>query len=82
MNLTNHSYFNLDGLPTNIDEHELRIDADSIAKEMSEKVNPRKWICVEAEDVEVENKGNLIILILVEDKDTRETILEGFNNLK
>ena len=32
INVSNHSYFNLDGKPSNIGEHELRIDADSIAK--------------------------------------------------
>lgn len=48
-----------------------------------EKVDPRKWICVgvEKEDVIVENKGNLIILIMVEDETTREKIKESFKNL-
>lgn len=56
---------------------------ESIKTKIKEHINPRKWICVgvEEKDVIVENKGNLIILILVEDKNTRETILEGFNNL-
>ena len=31
---------------------------------IKEKANPRKWICVEAENVYVESKGNLIILIM------------------
>ena len=36
-------------------------DAKTLIKE---KANPRKWICVEAENVYVESKGNLIILIM------------------
>ena len=36
---------------------------------------------VEKDDVIVENKGNLIILIMVEDQATRETIKKGFDNL-
>ena len=36
-------------------------DAKTLIKE---KANPRKWICVEAENVFVESKGNLIILIM------------------
>ena len=46
-------------------------------------VNPRKWVCVgvEKEDVIVKNKGDLIILIMVEDKDTREKIEKGFDEL-
>lgn len=50
---------------------------------IKENVNPRKWVCVgvEEEDVIVKNKGNLIILIMVEDETTREKIEEGFDNL-
>ena len=46
-------------------------------------VNPRKWVCVgvEKEDVIVKNKGDLIILIMVEDKDTREKIEKGVDEL-
>ena len=33
-------------------------------KKIEENTNPRKWICVEADDVVVKNKGNLIILIM------------------
>ena len=56
---------------------------ESIKTKIKKNINPRKWICVgvDEKDIIVENKGNLIILILVEDKNTREIILEGFNNL-
>jgi len=39
-------------------------DVEAIKNKIENSVNPRKWICVEAEEVEVESKGNLIILIM------------------
>ena len=58
-------------------------DIETIKNEIKEKVDPRKWICVgvEREDLIVKNKGNLIILIMVEDENTRAKLEEGFNNL-
>lgn len=59
-------------------------DVEAIKDKIKENINPRKWICVgvEKEDVIVENKGNLIILILVEDEVNREKLIDSFNNLK
>ena len=37
---------------------------ESIKEKIENSVDPRKWYCVEAEEVEVESKGNLIILIM------------------
>jgi len=56
---------------------------EEVKTKIKENVDPRKWICVgvEKEDVIVENRGNLIILIMVEDENTRSKIEEGFNNL-
>ena len=39
-------------------------NVEVIKEKIENSVNPRKWICVEAEEVEVESKGNLIILIM------------------
>ena len=41
-------------------------DIEKIKEEIRTKVNPRKWICVgvERDDVIVENRDNLIILIM------------------
>lgn len=39
-------------------------DVAAIAKEIKEKVDPRKWICVGAETVHVEYVGNLIFLVM------------------
>ena len=56
-------------------------NVELIKDKIEDNVNPRKWICVEAEDVEVESKGNLIILIMSSEKNT-EKIENTFNNLK
>ncbi|MEG2457312.1 MAG: hypothetical protein RSB41_00220 [Bacilli bacterium] len=57
-------------------------DIEKAKKEIQEKVNPRKWICVEVpkEDVRVLSKGNLILLIMV--NENRETIEKNFKDLK
>ena len=59
-------------------------DINAIKEKIKNSVNPRKWICVgvEKEDLIVENKGNLIILIMVEDEATRNKLKESFNKLK
>ena len=56
-------------------------NVDAIKEKIEDSVNPRKWICVEAEDVEVESKGNLIILIMSSESAT-EKIENSFKNLK
>ena len=58
-------------------------DVDDIKQKIKDNVNPRKWVCVgvEEEDVIIKNKGDLVILILVEDETTRETLEKGFDNL-
>ena len=48
--------------------------------EIKKKVNPRKWICVGVENVIVESRGDLIIVIL--DDTNGEKILNDFNKLE
>ena len=55
-------------------------DIKTIKANIKDSVNPRKWICVEAEKVVVENRGNLIILIM-SSSDNVDKLLAGFNNL-
>ena len=57
---------------------------EEIKDKIESSINPRKWVCVgvEEDDVIVENEGNLIILIMIEDETTREKIEEAFDNLK
>ena len=49
-------------------------------KQIKENANPRKWICVEAEEVVVENVGN-VVLFLMADKEEATPIKEAFLNL-
>lgn len=56
-------------------------DAAAVAAEIKEKINPRKWICVEAEQVYVENRGNVIIAVMA-DKASADKIIENFRNLE
>ena len=59
-------------------------DIEKIKKDIKENVDPRKkWLCVDVakEDVIVKNKGNLIILIMVQDQDNRNKLESGFDNL-
>lgn len=59
-------------------------DVEKIKDKIENSVNPRKWICVgvEKEDLIVENKGDLVILIMVEDEETREKLENSFEKLK
>lgn len=53
---------------------------ESAKKELKEKVNPRKWICVEVEEVKVESNGDLILVVL-NDK-IGDTLIENFKKIK
>lgn len=57
-------------------------DAENAKKEIKEKVNPRKWVCVEVEEknVIVESRGDLVLLAM--DNQYSEAIKENFLNLK
>ena len=53
---------------------------EAAKEKIKEKVDPRKWICVGVENVIVESKGDLIIVIL--DDTNGEKILNDFKNLE
>lgn len=57
-------------------------DIEKLKKEIKEKVDPRKWICVgvEREEVIVDNIGNLIIMII--DGQAPKEFQESFLKLK
>ncbi len=57
-------------------------DVDNIKKEIKEKIDPRKWVCVgvDEKNVLVESKGDLVILIM--DNKYATTIRDNFLNLK
>lgn len=56
-------------------------NVEAIKEKIEDSINPRKWICVEAEEVEVESKGNLIIVIMSSET-TTEKIENSFKKLK
>jgi len=41
-------------------------DAEAAVAKIKENANPRKWICVEAKNVIVKSKGDLVILIMTD----------------
>ena len=55
-------------------------DVDAAVTAIQENANPRKWICVEAENVYVERKGDLIILIM--SGENADTLKTNFENLQ
>ena len=55
-------------------------DVEAIKDKIEKYINPRKWVCVEAEEVEIESKGNLIIVIMSSEQNA-EKIEKSFNNL-
>ena len=52
-------------------------DIEAIKKEIQENINPRKWICVEAEVVYIVNSGNTVMAIMTY-SDTAEPIYNAF----
>ena len=62
-------------------------DAEATVEKIKASVNPRKWICVEASNVIVKSKGDLVILIMSDTEMTAEgealapKLEANFNNL-
>ncbi len=56
-------------------------DAEEVKKTIKENVNPAKWVCVQVEEqnVHVESKGDLVILIM--DNNKPDKLLENFKAL-
>ncbi|MCI9279343.1 MAG: hypothetical protein HFJ02_00905 [Bacilli bacterium] len=55
-------------------------DAEAAVEEIKKNADPRKWICVEAENTFVLSKGDLVVLIMSNDMASK--IKENFENLK
>ena len=57
-------------------------DAESVATEMMNGIDQRKWICVEADDLRVAAAGDVVVLMMVSsqhaDVATAEGIIGGF----
>ena len=55
-------------------------DVEKVVEDIKANVNPRKWVCVEAEKVIVESKGDVVVLIM-SNKDTETKMIENFRKL-
>lgn len=53
-------------------------DANALAKEIKEKVDPRRWVCVTASFVETAVKGDVILLVLDGDDARGAEIVNAF----
>ena len=57
-------------------------NAASVAQTMKDNINPRKWICVEADDIKAASKGDLALFFMVDsefaDTVTASEIMEAF----
>lgn len=49
-------------------------------QELKDNVDPRKWLCVGVEEVQVEANGDLIIVVL--NDDLGDTLIDNFRNIK
>lgn len=56
------------------------VNSNDIAKEMFDKINPRKWICVSAEKVCATSSGDVVCLVMT-NKEAAENIFAGFKEL-
>jgi hypothetical protein len=52
----------------------------TVAQTIKDNVNPRKWICVEASNVVIKEKGNLVILIM-SSEELAPKLESNFDNL-
>lgn len=55
-------------------------DSQKVVEDIKAKADPRKWICVEAENTYVLAKGDLVVLIM--SNELAPKIKENFENLK
>ncbi len=56
-------------------------DAEKTQSEIEEKLDPRKWVCVEAEKTEVIRRGDLI-LVVMSDSDAAAKAAANFRALR
>lgn len=55
-------------------------DIEAAKQTIADNADPRKWICVEAESVIVENVGDVVLFVMA-DTDTAEAIRDSFLGL-
>lgn len=47
-------------------------DAQTVARQMRDGIDQRKWICVEADDLKVSGKGDLLMLVMIDSSYAQE----------
>lgn len=52
-------------------------DVETVAKQIEENANPRKWVCVEAEKTIVKVRGNVVLLVM-SDAATADQVAANF----
>ena len=56
------------------------VNANEVAKAMSEKINPAKWICVSAEKIYATNSGDVVCLVMASEE-WAKPVYESFKTL-
>ena len=59
------------------------VDPQEIAQAMKEGINPRKWVCVEADDMKVAGCGDVVMLIMLSSDDgmTAQSFVDAFQSV-
>ena len=59
-------------------------DAEAVAEEMKNGVDPRKWICVEADEVMTAVSGDVVMLIMLDSTSglTAQSFVDAFNTVR
>lgn len=55
-------------------------DAETVADQMRENMNPRKWVCVEAEETWVKTSGQYVVMVMSA-KDMADEIAANFDQV-
>ena len=53
-------------------------NVEVIEETLEDSINPRKWICVEAEEVEIDSRGNLILIVMSTEKTADKIVAEFY----
>lgn len=58
-------------------------DAESVAREMKQNINPRKWICVEANQIMAAGYGDVVMFIMLDSQlgKTAQSFVDAFQKV-
>ena len=58
-------------------------DAEAVAEAMKSGIDPRKWICVEANDLLVATSGDIALLVMLDSNSglTAQSFVDAFNTV-